>query len=159
MDKHQRASIKEVRSKKYKFMNYFNIFLLPALITHVVPGVVLYSWVLLGWVIALAFAMVFIRYRIKVFLNYWLNVDTEEVAPGSLADLAVRNVYVNSHALMVHVLFFLTFQSSFNMTYFYYGGDGYLGGIQNDFLYRNSACYFTRSFDSVQGVITFFSFV
>ena len=128
--------------------------LAPAFVTHILPGIVLYFWI-----------MVIISYVVSNFqeLSKWiakrLGTERGECTPGSYEDYMMGKVQMLGWVLVIHLCVYFLMQTLYNITFFYYSGDGYIDSVGNDILYRNTHCYLTRSLDSIQGVISFFSFV
>jgi len=116
------------------------------------------------WEVCAVAGLVFVCYissgfvsRHVVAWNYGIGIA--DVTKGSWPDTVARKLIIRTGRVALHFVIYMFLQSCFNMAYFYYARHGYIGSFQSDVLYRNSECYYRHSFDSVQGAISFLSFV
>jgi hypothetical protein len=130
-------------------MVFLLLFCTPWLITHILPGLVLYIWVILTCGILLVVALV-------------SALSWSERAFGK--EFTQHFVTVPAVKLFFRMTLVMILQTTYDLAYLYYSKEHhhghYLWAITRDISLRTETdCYFRKSLDDMAGTINFFAFL
>lgn len=142
-------------------MGVVTIILLPPILTHLIPGAIIYGWVIVAFVIAIFMifvTMVCLLESVAGCLRFVLQFQMP-AASDKMFQLGLELAW-----RLLAILFFQTF---FNYMYFFYGihsdrmtGADYIGVIRDDYTLRTqTACAFHHAVDSFKHALVFFNWL
>jgi len=116
------------------------MFILPPIITHTIPMLFCYIWIFFLTAIPMCY-----------FLCFFL------CAEGEKGDSKPHWLFVLGGKYLTTVLMLFGSQVFFNYGLFWYDGIGYMDVIRKDYNLRNTACYLSNIFASVEQIWHFIS--
>ena len=125
------------------FLSFQVAIMIPPFLTHIVPGVLLYGWILVVGLVLFQFAkFVFSTVVLPMFAFGGKVSNTQEAR-----DLRVvmRHVWHLLSKVLQRFVFIFLIQTLFNYSALYYGRDEYLFVVGHEFNLRSqSYCFFTK---------------
>jgi hypothetical protein len=126
------------------FLSLLVVIMIPPFLTHIVPGVLLYGWILVVGLVVFQFSkFVFSTVVLPMFAFGGKVSNTQEAR-----DLRVvmRHVWHLLSKVLQRFVFIFLMQTLFNYSALYYGGrDEYLVVVGHEFNLRSqSYCFFTK---------------
>mmetsp|Transcript_26528 Transcript_26528/g.44800 ORF Transcript_26528/g.44800 Transcript_26528/m.44800 type:complete len:330 (-) Transcript_26528:239-1228(-) len=143
----------EIPYSAWTIRNYAILFAFPILITHIIPGMLLYLWVIILFCVACAI-VTFIYVIMKACC--FDEVDTKDNI--SRKGRMQRNFDRLTYTLFLRLSVVFLMQTLFNyMVLFYYMPNKYLENIGTEYTLRTqTSCYYSNAFESAEsGLIVF----
>jgi hypothetical protein len=158
---------------EFPIMNLALSLVLPCLITHIVPGNILYIWwfvlMILSCIVSFFGMLIVIFFPYLLLLKFYLFVR-KRITLDTENDLFLSYDFYRIIGFRFFMTLFLkialfciltsTFQVLYNYSSLYYNGYPYLDVIYQEFLLRSQlTCFLDHSFENFQQGLSFFSFL
>jgi ankyrin repeat protein len=124
------------------------VIMIPPFMTHILPGVLLYGWILLVALVLFQLAKFFLRTAVLPMFAFGKVSNMQEARD---LRIVMRHVWHLLSKVLQRFVFIFLMQTLFNYSALYYDRDEYLKVVEHEFNLRSqSYCFFTKGIQETE---------
>jgi hypothetical protein len=152
--------IRQIEQEEASRMIFYFLLILPPVLTHVIPGIFVYCWVLLMVLIGLLL-FTFIIMTIPPLSYKWIySIHGDLSVDDPFMKGYLRFSFQICFSFLGKIFFLYCLQTTFNYMGMFYNGENYLEVISKEYSLRSqSECFLEDKFTNFANALTFFSWV